>query len=116
MHELGLAQNTLDLALQTASREGAERITVLRLQVGDLSGVVPEALQFALETIVTDTPAHDARIEIERIPAVCFCADCKAEFPADGYVYHCPHCAAQGCELLRGTEMTLISMEVDGNV
>jgi hydrogenase nickel incorporation protein HypA/HybF len=113
MHELGLAQDTLDCALQAAARQGAGRITGLRLRIGDLSGVVPEALYFALETILAGTPADGATIDIERVAAVCFCPDCKAEFPVEAFVYTCPNCGRAGCDLVRGREMTLVSLEVD---
>ncbi len=112
MHELGIAQDTLSLALDEARRQSATRVLAMRLRVGDLSGVVPEALQFALETIVEGTPATGARIEIDRVIPVCYCNECSREFEARDYSYECPDCGEISLDLRRGKEMDLVSLEV----
>ncbi len=112
MHELGIAQQTLDMAVAETRRQGASRVLALRLRIGDLSGVVPEALQFALETIVEGTPAAGARIDIERVVPACYCVHCKSEFEASNYSYVCPDCGESSLDIRRGKEMDLISLEV----
>ena len=47
MHEVGLMQDALGLALEEARRQGASRVHQLTLRVGRLAGVEPEALAFA---------------------------------------------------------------------
>lgn len=113
MHELGIAQDTLDLALSAAQRQGATRITRLNLEVGLLSGVVPEALQFALETIIAGTIAEQAVVHIENLKPVCRCATCGLEFDVVAYVYTCPTCGSTDTTVVQGTEMRLLSLEVD---
>lgn len=112
MHELGLAENTLTIALDEARRQNARQILAMRLRVGALSGVVPEALQFALETIIEDTPAAGARIQIDRIIPVCYCNECRSEFEVHDYSYACPACGNVSLDLRCGKEMDLISLEV----
>ncbi len=68
------------MALEAAQRQNARRILRMRLRVGDLSGVVIEALQFALETVVEGTPAEGARIDIERVTPACICSACGCEY------------------------------------
>jgi hydrogenase nickel incorporation protein HypA/HybF len=43
MHELGIIQSALDMAEERALAAGASQIHRLRLRVGELSGVVPQA-------------------------------------------------------------------------
>ena len=74
MHEVGLIQNAVTLALATARARGARQVHGLRLRVGAMSGVVPEALQFAFEVVCRGTPAEGATLEVERVPAICWCA------------------------------------------
>lgn len=112
MHELGLAQQTLDLALTEIQRAGAQRIRVFRLRIGEWSGVVPEALQFALETIIVGTPADGARIELEQVPAACSCQACGTVYGVGDYVYECPVCGTRNDRVCSGKEMDLYSLEV----
>lgn len=112
MHEVGIMQNAIQMAETQARESRAARIHVLRLRVGAMSGVVPEALEFAFETVSRGTLAEGARLEIERVPAACWCEACGAEFECPDYDYTCPRCQAFSRELRRGTEMQLSSIEV----
>ena len=51
MHELAITQSVVDVVRR---RTGDRRVSVVRLQVGRLSGVVPDAMQFCYELV---TPA-----------------------------------------------------------
>lgn len=64
MHEAKLCLSLIDLALERL-REG-ERIVRLRVQVGDLSGVVPQALLGAFPICAGGTPAEGAFLALER--------------------------------------------------
>ena len=68
MHEVGIMQSALDIALEWAQKQGGERIHRLGLRVGALSGVVADALEFAFEVIKQETPAENASLEVEYIP------------------------------------------------
>lgn len=112
MHELGLAQEALDVALATAQRQGARRIVAMHLRIGGLSGVVPEALRFALETITAGTPAEGARILMERVIPFCRCEACGGEYEVVDCSYACPMCGDTRGRLSRGKELDLVSLEV----
>ena len=57
MHEVGVMQSALEIALEQAGRQGASRIDCIALRVGPLSGVVPEALEFAFDVVARGTIA-----------------------------------------------------------
>lgn len=44
VHELAIMDSALNLALDQARKAGATRVHVIRLRIGVLSGVVPDAL------------------------------------------------------------------------
>ena len=71
MHEVSIMQNTLDIAISQAQQQGATKIDSLTLKIGKLSGVIPEALEFAFEVLIRDTIAEDAQLEIKTIPVKC---------------------------------------------
>lgn len=100
------------MAIETAKTQGAARVLGLRLRVGTMSGVVPEAMTFAFDMVCLGTIAEGARLEIESVPAACWCGKCQAEFECADYVNECPRCHSLSGELRRGRELDLASVEL----
>jgi hydrogenase nickel incorporation protein HypA/HybF len=105
-------QSTLSLAIKQAQANGASQIHRLRMRVGMMSGVVPEALEFSFEALRLDTMAAGAVLEIERVPAASWCAQCQTEFPSADLIFECPQCQQPSAELRRGTELELVNIEI----
>jgi hydrogenase nickel incorporation protein HypA/HybF len=113
MHELSIMDGALAIVLERAEQAGAKRIHRVRLRIGALSGVVPDALQFAFEALVPGTLAEAARLDIEAVPARFWCASCQAEFQSDDMFAECPDCHRPSGDLRAGREMEVASMEID---
>ncbi len=114
MHELSIAKNIIEIAEEHARQEGAAAITKVALQIGTLSGVVPEALEFAFEAAKDGTMAAAAELEIELIPLVCSCNDCELEFVVEDRhgIALCPKCGKPSGDIRRGRELAVHSLEV----
>lgn len=112
MHEVGVMRSALELALEQAGRQGANRIECIALRVGVLSGVVPEALEFAFDVVVRGTIAEGGRLVVEVVPILCACAGCDAEFRADDLIFDCPRCQRPGALVRHGRELELAYLEV----
>jgi len=113
MHEISIMQGALDLALQTAKASAAKEILCLRLRVGAMTGVVPEALQFAFEVLREGTIAAEARLEVETVPLSCWCPECQMEFESTDWRQECPKCGRLSGEMRCGLELELASVEVN---
>jgi hydrogenase nickel incorporation protein HypA/HybF len=113
MHELAIMQSALSLALDQAQQAGAVRVHSIRLRIGALSGVVPDALSFAFEALTPGTLAEGAQLAIEPVPARFWCARCTREFQSDDLFGECPDCHNCSGELRAGREMELASLEID---
>jgi hydrogenase nickel incorporation protein HypA/HybF len=113
MHEVSIMQSALDQALKQAREAGAVRLHEIRLRVGALSGVVPEALQTAFEALRLGTPAENAVLKIEGVPARFWCVVCDREFESEKVFAECPTCRCVSGEVRAGRDLELISMEVD---
>jgi hydrogenase nickel incorporation protein HypA/HybF len=113
MHEVSVMTEAVRMAVETAHSAGAARVTGLRLRVGTLSGAVPEAMQFAWDVVRRDTPAAEAWLEIESVPAACWCPICAAEFESRDFFSECPRCHNVSGELRRGRELELASVEFE---
>ena len=61
MHEMSLCQGIFDSVVPVAKANGATKITEITLTIGDMTMVVPEAMEFAFEALSEDDPrqAHD---------------------------------------------------------
>jgi hydrogenase nickel incorporation protein HypA/HybF len=112
MHELSIMQCALEQALEQARGAGARQVHEIRLRIGALSGVVPEALQMAFESLTAGTCAERAVLAIEDVPARFWCENCGCEFAAENLVGECPRCGAISHELRAGRELELASMEI----
>ena len=113
MHELSIMDSALNLALDQARVAGASRVHLVRLRIGALSGVVPEALQFAFEALTPGTPAEGSRLVIEDVPARFWCQKCTQEFAADDLLAECPKCHEPSGDLRAGRELELMSLDVE---
>ncbi|HEX9047944.1 MAG TPA: hydrogenase maturation nickel metallochaperone HypA [Verrucomicrobiae bacterium] len=112
MHEVSIMIEALRLADDAAKNAGASRVRKLRLRIGALSGVVPEALRFAFDVARENTLAAQATLEIESVPAACWCPACRMEFPSADFYGECPRCHQPSGELRQGREMEIADVEV----
>ena len=106
-------QSALDLALTEAGHAGAKRICSIRLRVGALSGVVPDAMRFAFEALAPGTAAEDATLEFEHVPARFWCAPCSEEFESGDLFAQCPRCGVPSGELRAGRDLEVTSLEIE---
>ena len=113
MHELSIMQSALALALDQAQQAGACRVHTIRLRIGALSGVVPDALVFAFEALAQGTLAEGATLAVDHVPARFWCATCSREFQSEDLFAECPDCHHLSGELRAGREMELASLEID---
>jgi hydrogenase nickel incorporation protein HypA/HybF len=112
MHEAGLMQNVLEMSLEQARTHKATRIDAINIKIGMLSGVVPDALEFAFEAMKKDTIAENARLNVDYAPVVCWCRGCEKEFKPENFSSICPECGKNDIEIRSGLEMNLVSIEV----
>ena len=112
MHEFSIMQEVAAMVAERAREAGAERVHLIRLRVGKLSGVVPEAMQFVHEIAVEGTLADGSTLEIEESPIVCYCTPCAAEFESGNALFRCPQCDTVSKEIRSGRELELINMEI----
>lgn len=106
--------SALRIAAEHAATSGAARILSLTLRVGALSGVVPEALEFAFDVLREGTAAEGAELHIQQEPvrARCPCSPDEV-FETSGPVCLCPRCSEPTADIVAGREMDLVSMEVE---
>ena len=113
MHEMSIALSIIDLAADQAKKAAASKIVEIELDIGTMSGIEIEALNYALEIAVKDSVLEFAEIKINRIEAVSECLECGHIFVPEGFIYHCPECSNMNTRIFKGKEMQVKSILVD---
>ena len=112
MHEVSIMEQTIEIALNNAHNQGANKIHQLKMRIGAVSGVVPEALNFAFDVVTEGTIAQGAKLEIDIVPVVSYCPHCQIEFQPPDLFYECPQCDRLSNKVIAGREIELTSLEI----
>ena len=113
MHELSIVASLFEIMEKKAQEKGSNKIISVKLQVGKLSGVVPELLMTAFDMYKKDTIAKDAKLEILEVPFKIQCKTCKKTIVKDDFLFICPDCGSQDLKTLSGTELIMEKMELE---
>jgi hydrogenase nickel incorporation protein HypA/HybF len=108
MHELGLAQEIVEIV---ATRAAGARVRRVTLEVGKLSAVLPDALRFCFGAATDGTVVAGAELEIVEVPGRARCLACGAEVALERPFGRCA-CGNSDLEWLSGDELRIRSMEV----
>jgi hydrogenase nickel incorporation protein HypA/HybF len=110
MHELSITRNVVAIV---SERAAGQRVTRVRLEIGRLSAIMPDAIRFCFDLCAKDTLVAGAALEIDEIPGRGHCDDCDAEAVLIVPVGRCPACGSRGLKLIAGQEMMIKEMEVE---
>mgnify|MGYP000285992451 CR=1 FL=1 len=113
MHEMSIASAIAEQVLAVARQNHLLKVTQVRLLIGQLRLIVPEALLVAWDAVRGGSPAADARLEIIEVPAVARCKACRREYEPEWPVFLCPQCGQASVEIVSGEE--LILEEISGD-
>ncbi|MFM9587947.1 hydrogenase maturation nickel metallochaperone HypA [Streptomyces scabiei] len=120
MHEMSVALAVVDQVAEAADRAGdVTAVRAVRLRVGELAGVVPDALAFSFELACAGTVLEGAELVTEAVPGRARCTPCAHEW-AVGMPPRltCPACGGTRTDLLAGRELQIVDVrwENDGTV
>lgn len=113
MHELGITQSIVDIATRTAREQKAEKILSVTVEIGDLSGVVADAVEFCYEACVQGTLLENSRLIINRIAGTGRCDDCGADASIDNMTFACPACGSYALQRTGGEELNIKEVEIE---
>lgn len=112
MHELSIAQSVVELAEDVALKEQADSILSIDIEIGTLSGVVREALEFALEITVKNTKLENAKINYLKMIGKAECNSCNFKFETNDLLAFCPKCKQANFRILDGKQLRIKSLTV----
>lgn len=114
MHELAIAQSIVDLLEIRAAECNAARVKAVRLKIGEANGIVTDSLVFCFEMLVSlDETLAGARLFIDIVPHRARCSSCERDFAILDFIALCPGCGKWSSEVISGTELQLLDMEIE---
>ncbi|VBB05318.1 hydrogenase/urease nickel incorporation metallochaperone hypa [Lucifera butyrica] len=113
MHELSIAQSLLEVALGSVKDPEIKQIRLIKLRIGRLTGVEPEALRFAWTAVSAGTIAAGAMLDVDWVPLTGRCHNCRQDLILKQYHVFCPVCRSPAFEMTSGQELTMDYLEVD---
>jgi len=113
MHELSIITSLFETLESQARDHNASRITAVQLQVGALSGAVPELLREAFDMYAKGTVADGAALTIVQPPVRVKCRACGLETEPRDFIFKCGECGSTDISLAAGTELFLEKIELE---
>ena len=113
MHEYPITQQIVKLALESAERNHASRITKIKLVVGEMTGFIGDSIKMYFDAIAEGTLAEGACIDIRYIKPKLRCTVCGEYFERPRYSFQCPLCGGQGAPTEIGKEFYIEQIEIE---
>ena len=113
MHELGIVFYIIKDVKQVAEENHVDHVSTVVMDIGEVSTVVPHLLTDCWRWAADkEDVLRGCEMQVNTIPAVTWCDDCKNEYPTVVHGRTCPHCGSEKTWLLRGNEVEINSIIV----
>lgn len=109
MHELAIAEGIISILKEQTNG----RINSVKLKIGEMSGVMPSALEFSFQIASKGTLAEGAKLHIENVPIAARCDDCSEVFKIKDYCFECASCGGSNFKLIAGRELLIEEIDVE---
>jgi hydrogenase nickel incorporation protein HypA/HybF len=110
---MSLVESVVALVEDERRRQAFDRVRIVRLRVGALSDVEPDALRFCFEAISSGRITEGARLEIDAAPGEGWCRTCGRHVPLAERYDACPDCGDAPLPVTGGGDLRLVDLEVD---
>lgn len=107
MHELSVAMSIVKIAEEKAIEKNAPNIESVTLEIGELSGIQIESLNFVWPAAVENTLLEKAEKKINIIQSKARCAECGNYFKINHLYDNCPRCNSPFKDIYQGKEMNI---------
>jgi hydrogenase nickel incorporation protein HypA/HybF len=113
MHELSITRSVVAIVSEHAQ---GQKVLAVTLEVGKLSGMLPEAIRFCFDVCSRGTPLEGASLRVIEVEGRGRCCACGAEPVMSMPLGRCPVCSEPSLHIVAGTELKIKEMEVESCV
>ena len=123
MHEFSVAKSIVDTIIQVAEANNAVRVLEVNLELGEVSLVNLDQLNFHIEMLVEDTIAKGMKVNGSERPVKIRCLECGYEGPVKYEeknpewhvrvpIFQCVECESPDTVILEGRELNIKDINV----
>ena len=113
MHEFSIIQSLIPQLEECIDQGHYKKVNKIHLEVGVMSGVIADALEFAYDICSKGTRVEGAELSIRMVPVTASCEKCFNEFELQDYCFACPQCNGTALKMLTGHELRVKEIEVE---
>ncbi|MCR4297642.1 MAG: hydrogenase maturation nickel metallochaperone HypA [Gallionella sp.] len=110
---MSLAESVREIIEEAARKQGFKQVRTVWLEIGQLSCVEMDAMRFCFDTVVRDSIADGARLEIVETAGQGRCNACGHETQIATLYEACPQCGNYGMQVIAGDAMRVKELEVE---
>ena len=108
MHELAITESVVAAVTE---RLPEAKVTLVRLEIGALTGVVADSVRFCFDLVTEGTNLAGASLEIVEPAASCRCRSCLTVFVPDWPILMCS-CGSADVSVESGADLRILSVKV----
>jgi len=118
MHELSVAMRIVEaLDQELAGEEDELIVSAVAIEVGALTGLVPEALQFSWDLATEGSLLQGSKLDIQVEDAAGYCPQCQEERTITNLQsMRCPVCRTSIGQVTGGNELEILTVEVQSEI
>jgi len=105
MHEQSMARDILRIIRGHISDGSEEGVALVRVEIGELAGILPETLEVSFRALVAATPFRDVRLEITPVSVSGCCNRCGTTSTMTLAAIVCPSCKSPDVTIVAGKEL-----------
>ena len=113
MHEMSLCQGVVQILEEQAKTHAFTRVRTVRLEIGPLAAVEPEAMRFCFDAVTRGTLAENATLDIIETKASAWCFSCGETVTISERNSVCPNCGSYQLQVTGGDELRIKELEVE---
>jgi hydrogenase nickel incorporation protein HypA/HybF len=124
LHEFSAACSIVDTALDAAKRNNATKVTVINVELGEFTFLIPDQLIFNFEIASKNTILEGADLRIKSVKGKLKCNDCGFEgdsevdpdLPPQIAVFapmKCPKCGSSSTHITGGKDFIITNIEAE---
>jgi hydrogenase nickel incorporation protein HypA/HybF len=112
MHELSIAQSIISTLEKVVPEGDYGKVSQIHLQIGQLSGIEIDALQFSFDIIKEKSVFSKAVLITDIIEGEAMCNSCNTLFAYASYGCSCPTCGSYDIRIVKGKELRILDVTI----
>jgi len=124
LHEFSAACSIVDTALEAALNNKATKVSIVNIEVGEFTFLIPEQLKFNFEIASKNSILEGAELRIKTVRGRLLCNECNfegesqvdADIPNQIAVFapmKCPKCGGSSTKIIGGKDFVITSIAAE---